>query len=89
MTTFERPIAVLCAAVVLFAAGPSGAQAKVNLNTASEEELMKLPDVNQARARAIINYRKTTGEFIQRDELELIPQLKPIYGKLKDRVTVD
>jgi DNA uptake protein ComE-like DNA-binding protein len=62
---------------------------KVNVNTASEKELLKLPEMTVARARAIINYRKSTGELIQVEELELIPQVKPIYPKLKDLVTVE
>jgi competence protein ComEA len=70
---------------------PSGACAadKVNINTASEQELMKLPDMNEARAKGIVSYRKSNGEFIQVDELELIPQVKPIYKKIKDLVSVD
>jgi competence ComEA-like helix-hairpin-helix protein len=62
---------------------------KVNINTASEQELMKLPDMNEARAKAIVSYRKSSGEFIQVDELELIPQVKPIYSKIKDLVVVE
>jgi competence protein ComEA len=70
---------------------PSGVCAadKVNINTASEQELMKLPDMNEARAKGIVSYRKSNGEFIQVDELELIPQVKPIYKKIKDLVSVD
>ena len=70
---------------------PSSACAadKVNINTASEEELMKLPDMTEARAKGIIGYRKSSGEFIQADELELIPQVKPIYNKIKGLVTVE
>jgi DNA uptake protein ComE-like DNA-binding protein len=62
---------------------------KVNINTASEQELMKLPDMNEARAKGVVGYRKSTGEFIQVDELELIPQVKPIYSKIKDLVVVE
>jgi len=67
----------------LFAAG------KVNVNTASEQELLTLPDMTVARARAVINYRDSTGELIQVEELELIPQVKPIYPKLKGLVVVE
>ncbi len=62
---------------------------KTNINTATEQDLMKLPEMTEARAKGIISYRKSTGEFIQADELELIPQVKPIYGKIKDLVTVE
>ena len=62
---------------------------KLNINTASEQDLMKLPEMTEARAKGIIGYRKSNGEFIQVEELELIPQVKPIYGKIKDLVTVE
>jgi len=62
---------------------------KLNINTASEQDLMKLPEMTEARAKGIIGYRKSNGEFIQVDELELIPQVKPIYGRIKDLVTVE
>ena len=82
---------VLGLVVALAAASPRGVSGddKVNVNTASEAELMKLPDMTEARAKAIINYRKSSGEFIQADELELIPQVKPIYPKIKDKVVVE
>jgi competence protein ComEA len=70
-------------------AGAAFAADKVNVNTASAEELKKLPEMNDARAGAIVTYRKSTGEFIQIDELELIPQVKPIYAKIKDLVVVE
>jgi competence protein ComEA len=69
--------------------GAVSAADKLNINTASEQDLMKLPEMTEARAKGIIGYRKSNGEFIQVDELELIPQVKPIYGKIKDLVTVE
>jgi competence protein ComEA len=76
--------------VFLLFAGRSGAAAdKVNVNTAAEADLMKLPEMTEARAKAIIGYRKSTGELIQVEELQLIPQVKPIYEKLKGSVTVE
>jgi len=80
------PALVLCGAILPSVAGAGD---KLNLNTATAEELKKLPEMNDARATAIINHRKSTGEFIQIEELELIPQVKPIYPKLKDLVVVE
>jgi competence protein ComEA len=87
--TTKNIVAVL--SFLLAAAMPRGVAGadKVNINTASDQELMKLPEMNEARAKAIVGYRKSTGEFIQVDELELIPQVKPIYGKIKDLVVVE
>jgi len=82
---------LLTAALLGAAAAPAGVEGadKLNINTASDQELMKLPEMSEARAKAIVSYRKSTGEFIQIDELELIPQVKPIYPKIKDLVTVE
>ena len=79
------------AALLVTAAAPGHVESadKVNINTASDQDLMKLPEMTEARAKAIVSYRKSTGEFIQIDELELIPQVKPIYPKLKDLVIVE
>ena len=70
-------------------AGPALAAEKINLNKATVEDLKKLPEMNDARATAIINHKKSTGEYIQVEELELIPQVKPIYPKIKDLVSVE
>ncbi len=79
--------AALLSAILL--TGTVAAADKLNLNKASVDELKKLPEMNDARAIAIINHRKSTGEFIQVEELELIPQVKPIYPKIKDLVSVE
>ena len=62
---------------------------KLNINTASVEELMKLPKMTEARAKAIIIYRKGHGELVQLEELELIPQVAPIYDQIKDRLVLE
>jgi len=79
--------AALLSAVLL--AGTVAAADKVNLNKATLDDLKKLPEMNEARAKAILNHRQSTGEFIQIEELELIPQVKPIYPKIKDLVSVE
>jgi competence protein ComEA len=88
MKTSLRALAMLVFAGSMLAGAALGAD-KINVNTATEQDLMKLPEMNEARAKAIIGYRKSTGEFIQIDELELIPQVKPIYAKIKDLVVVE
>ena len=80
-------VATLAAALV----GPAVtlAEHKLNINTADDKALLKLPEMNEARAKAIVNYRKNTGELIQLEELELIPQVKPIFPKLKDHLVLE
>jgi competence protein ComEA len=64
-------------------------QKALNVNTATEEQLMTLPGMTPARAIAILNYRQANGELIQLEELTLIPQVAPIYDDIKERLTVD
>jgi competence protein ComEA len=87
MKRLNVTIASLLGAAVL--SGIGSAADKLNINTATEQDLMKLPEMTEARAKGIIGYRKSNGEFIQVEELELIPQVKPIFGKIKDLVTVE
>ena len=74
---------------MLLSAAVALAEHKLNINTADEKALMSLPEMNEARAKAIVNYRKNTGELIQLEELELIPQVKPIFPKLKGHLVLE
>ena len=89
MKRSNRSTALLAATLLFVGATAGMADDKINLNTATPEALMKLPDMNAAKSKAIVNYRGMTGEFIQIEELELIPQVKPDYAKLKGLVKVE
>lgn len=58
----------LAAAPVLAADG-GGLSGVVNLNTATAEQLMLLPGIGEAKARAILDRRKQEGGFKTVDEL--------------------
>lgn len=62
---------------------------KVNINTATVEELDALPGVGPSIAQRIIDYRTTNGPF---QSIEGIKEVKGIgdatFEKLKDKITV-
>ncbi|KAG9335669.1 hypothetical protein JZ751_004321 [Albula glossodonta] len=47
-------------------------QERLNINTATEEELMTLPGVNRAVARNIVEYRECIGGFKKVEDLALV-----------------
>lgn len=63
---------------------------KVNINTASKEELMTLPGIGESKALAILEYRKQKGRFTSVEELKEIPGIKDgVYAKIKEYITVN
>ena len=62
---------------------------KVNINTASEEELMTLTGIGEAKAASILEYREEHGRFESIEELMEIEGIKEgVFGKIKDDITI-
>lgn len=62
---------------------------KVNLNTATETELMTLSGVGQSKAKAIIDYRTQNGSFGSVEDIMQVPGIKEgVYHQIKDSITV-
>ena len=63
---------------------------KINLNTASKEQLMTLSGVGSSRADAIIAYRKEYGGFGSIEDIMKIEGIKEgVFKKMKDKITVE
>ena len=61
----------------------------VNINTASEAELMTLPGIGQSRAKDIINYRVKNGLFESIDDIMKVSGIKEAaFEKIKDLIKV-
>ncbi|WP_018606335.1 ComEA family DNA-binding protein [Uliginosibacterium gangwonense] len=63
--------------------------AAVNINTATEQELQTLPGVGPAKAKAIIDYRTTKGNFKTVDDLKNVKGIgDKTFDKFKGQLTV-
>lgn len=62
---------------------------RVDLNTASKETLMTLPGIGEARAEAILAYRREHGRFGSIEEIQNISGIKSaMFEKIRDKITV-
>lgn len=61
----------------------------ININTASLEELMTLSGIGEAKAKSIISYRETNGNFIDTKDITKVSGISDnMYEKIKDNITV-
>lgn len=62
---------------------------KVDLNTASQEELMTLSGIGESKAAQIVSYREANGRFQKIEDIMNISGIKEgVFNKIKDYITV-
>ena len=63
---------------------------KVNINSDNIFELTSLKGIGNAKAEAIIEYRKENGDFISIDELKEVPGIgDSLFEQIKNSITVE
>lgn len=68
---------------------PPSLSGKVNLNSATQEELMTLSGIGLAKAQAILTYRGEIGKFEKIEDIMNIEGIKEgVFNKIKDKITV-
>ncbi len=64
-------------------------EGKININTASIEELKTLTGIGDAKATSIVQYREEHGSFKNIEELKSISGIKDgVYNKIVENITV-
>ena len=62
---------------------------KININTATAEQLDKLPDIGAVKAKAIIDYRTKNGAFSRIEDVMKVKGIKAgTFAKIKDSIVV-
>ena len=68
----------------------STSDGKVNINTASVEELTSLKGIGQTRAESIVAYRQEHGAFAAVEDLKAVSGIgDATYQKIADAITVN
>ncbi len=70
-------------------AGKQAGSGKLDLNTATKEELMTLPGIGDSKAAAILSYRETNGKFRAIEDIMKIPGIKNgVFDKIREKIRV-
>ncbi|MDI3311876.1 MAG: ComEA family DNA-binding protein [Thermoanaerobacterium sp.] len=63
---------------------------KININTATKEELDTLPGIGEVTAQRIIDFREQHGNFQKIEDIMNVSRIGPkLFEQIKDKITVD
>ncbi len=83
-------IAVIAMLVICLPGLSAEDTAKININTASEEELMQLKGIGQKKAEVIVEFRENNGPFQLLEDLLKVPGIGPkTFEANKDHITLE
>ncbi len=85
-------VALIFVALVSFVGSFADAahSAKVNINTATVEELKSLKGIGERKAESIVEHREKIGSFATIDELKGVKGIgNKIFRKIKDHIAIE
>lgn len=85
-------VILIFVALVSFVGGFADAEhsAKVNINTATIEELMSLKGIGEKKAKSIVEHREKIGSFAAIEDLKVVKGIgDKIFSQIKDRIVVE
>lgn len=63
---------------------------KININTATKEQLDTLPGIGEVTAQRIIDYREQHGKFQKIEDIMNVSRIGPkLFEQIKDKITVN
>ena len=86
ITVIVAVLAVMLSAICVYADDT----AKININTASAEELTQLQGIGPKYAAKIVEYREQNGPFASAEDIMKISGIGPVtFEKNKERIVVE
>lgn len=81
--------AILVLAAVLILAPSAFCREKININTASAEQLTQLSGIGPALAERIVDFREHNGAFLNIQDIMLVRGIGvKMFEAIKDQITV-
>ena len=92
MLKFQSRILLVIVVILIFigfAASWADESQKIDINTASADELMQLKGIGEKKAAIIIEFRETNGPFELPEDIQKVPGIGPkTFETNKDRIAV-
>jgi len=76
-------------AIVISPSSIESEEGKININTATKEDLITLPGIGESKASSILEFREKYGKFEDVSELSYVPGIgKKLLESINDYISV-